>query len=139
MFITQQFMHMHLNTQIILGFLVSAVVAATWWVAAVRLRRHWSLFAMAICNTVGVLLSVALVSLLVYRQPGASFSGTFEWISGVQSALGIAQAVCFALFVAWLVGRSFHPARRLTTRSSEQRLAVEASPNVSLFFASLCR
>ena len=97
---------MNQNTWIILSFLLSAVITGAWWFAAMRLRRHWSLFAMAGCSTIGLLLSAVWTLSVVYHLPGGFSSASSEWMRGVQSALGVAQTVCFVLFVAWLVGRS---------------------------------
>ena len=100
---------MNQNTWIVLSFLLSAVVTGAWWFAAVRLRRHWSLFAMAGCSTIGVLLSAVWTFSAVYHQPSGLAFGSVEWMRGLQFALGTAQTVCFVLFVAWLVGRSSRP------------------------------
>jgi bacteriorhodopsin len=93
--------------QIILGLLASAVITGGWWFAAIRLRQHWTLYALAAVSTISLFLSATLpfmaVALSSHQAVTTGFTTSFSVLSGAASALGVMNALFFALFIVWLV------------------------------------
>lgn len=87
------------QTETFIMLLAHAVIAGCWWFAAIRLQKHWILYAIAATSTIGPLLTAGMVFMAQISPRGSSMEG----ISHGWTLLSIADAVLFVIFAGWLV------------------------------------
>jgi hypothetical protein len=81
-------------------------ITAGWWVAAVCLRKHWILYALAIVHTFTTLGYVALRGLWFWNASSGGYNRSVAfWLSNFQWLTSYLSAGLFLIFVYWLIGR----------------------------------
>jgi hypothetical protein len=88
------------QVETLIRLLASITIASCWWFAAIRLQKHWILYALAIITTVGPLLSGSMIAM---TQMSGSSSGSFTFFSAIQTLLALTTAVLYIVFAGWLV------------------------------------
>jgi hypothetical protein len=83
----------------VIRLFVGIIIAGCWWFAAIRLQKHWILYAIAIIATIGPVLSASMIALTQVSATGASYS----MFSVLQTLLAVTNAVLYVIFAGWLV------------------------------------
>src|SRR5689334_8636378 len=87
------------QVETLIRLFVGIIIAGCWWFAAIRLQKHWILYAIAIMTTIGPILSASMIALTQVSGNGASYS----MFSVLSTLLAIANAVLYVIFAGWLV------------------------------------
>jgi hypothetical protein len=78
---------------------MSAFIAGCWWFAAIRLRRYWFVYGLAIVNTLFLLISGDTIFI-------AQSSGSLVSLLALlhfRAILAVVEALLFVAFICWLL------------------------------------
>jgi hypothetical protein len=102
-------MHLNWSDATTVAVLInSAVCAAAFWFAAVRLRGPWFLYGLAATTTLKTLLVGGMLSILVFEKPWLDFDPLFH----IEAIEQFVEAAFYIPLAIWLV-RRFNSAREV--------------------------